>query len=207
MKEYSVGMALFDLIPVILFAIASVKLWRDLYFKMNKGVFALFAAGTTNIVVAGALKALYKLLYAAGICDFQKLNDMFLPTQSIGFILAGLAIIAVFLQKKSTKTTALAVGAPVVYTGTGIFIIMMVLGLTCIDAALCIFSVKLRKKWLIAVFVLSYICLLAMGRLASMDFDKAIYNWIAEGTNTLGQGLLLFGVSVLHKNGLEKVEL
>ena len=58
MKEFSVSMALVDFIPVILFTIASVILMRDLYNKMSKGAFALFAAGTIDVTCAGALKAL-----------------------------------------------------------------------------------------------------------------------------------------------------
>ena len=50
MKDYSVSMALVDFIPVILFAVAAVMLQRDLYFKMSKGAFALFAAGTIDII-------------------------------------------------------------------------------------------------------------------------------------------------------------
>ena len=49
MNEFSVAMALVDYIPVALFAVAAVLLQRDLYDKMNKGVFALFAAGTINV--------------------------------------------------------------------------------------------------------------------------------------------------------------
>ena len=42
--------------------------------EMSKGAFALFAAGCIDIVCAGALKAAYKLLYAAKVCDFEALN-------------------------------------------------------------------------------------------------------------------------------------
>ena len=87
MKDFSVSMALVDYIPVICFAIAGVILMRDLYNKMDKGAFALFSAGVIDIVCAGALKATYKLLYAAGACDFVSLNAMFFPVQSIGFCL------------------------------------------------------------------------------------------------------------------------
>ena len=85
MKDFSVSMALVDFIPVICFAIGIVILQRDLYKKMSKHAFALFATGGYNIVIAGALKATYKLLYALNICDFTALNNMFFPTQSIGF--------------------------------------------------------------------------------------------------------------------------
>ena len=43
MPEFSVGMALFDYIPVIFFAIGAIILINDLYNKMSKIVFAIFA--------------------------------------------------------------------------------------------------------------------------------------------------------------------
>ena len=46
MKQFSVWMALCDFIPVVFFAVAAVLLQRDLYNKMSKGAFALFAGGT-----------------------------------------------------------------------------------------------------------------------------------------------------------------
>ncbi len=95
MNDFSIAMALVDYIPVVFFAIAAVILLRDMYNKMSKGAFALFAAGTIDIICAGGLKATYKLLYAAGICDFQALDHLFFPMQSIGFLLAGIGMVAV----------------------------------------------------------------------------------------------------------------
>lgn len=57
MKNFSVGMALVDFLPVIFFAAGAVLLMRDLYNKMSKGAFALFAAGAIDITCAGMLKA------------------------------------------------------------------------------------------------------------------------------------------------------
>ena len=54
MKEFTVPMALVDFIPVAFFAVASVILMRDLYNKMSKGAFALFAAGSINVAFAEA---------------------------------------------------------------------------------------------------------------------------------------------------------
>ena len=79
MNDFSVSMALVDYIPVIFFAIASVILLRDLYNKMSKGALALFSAGVINVTMAGALKATWKLLYAANVCNFEALDHMFFP--------------------------------------------------------------------------------------------------------------------------------
>jgi len=206
MKNFSIAMALVDYIPVLFFAIGAVILQRDLYNKMSKGAFALFAAGTINVFAAGALKATYKLLYAAGVCDFEPLNAMFFPVQSIGFLLAGIGVIAMLCFKQEKGTLALAV-APAVYSGTFLFVGLMVAGLGCMDAGLCYLSARLKKKTTIVLFVLSFVCCLCMGYLSSQDFAQASMNWIAEGVNVVGQGAFLVGVWMLHKAGLAEYRL
>ena len=204
MYEFSVLMGLVDFIPVALFAVSMVLMQRDLYNKMPKYAFACFAAGTINILIAGFMKALWKLLYAAGLCDFHVLNTMFLPTQSLGFLLAGLGIILMLTNKK--KLVAAAV-APPVFSGTLVFISMMVLGLGAICTCLGILAAKLKKKGLIPVFVLCFVTYMAMGYLASRDGSSAAMNWIEQGVNTVGQILLLIGVRGLHKAGLREFKL
>lgn len=198
-------MALVDYIPVIFFAIASVILLRDLYNKMSKGAFALFSAGLIDVVIAGALKATWKLLYAIGACDFAALDAMFFPVQSIGFLLAGIGILAMLVHKQS-KSALMAV-APPVFSGTFVFVGLMVAGLGIMDVALCILAKKLKKPCLIFIFALSFICSLCMGYLSSQDFAQASMNWIAEGVNVVGQGTLLIGAYLLHKNGLAELKI
>ncbi len=205
MNDFSIGMALVDYIPVAFFAIASVILLRDLYNKMGKGAFALFSAGMINVSVAGALKATWKLLYASGVCDFEALNAMFFPVQSLGFLLAGIGILAMLVHKQ-TKTPLLAV-APPVFSGTFLFVGLMVAGLGIMDTVLCILSTKLKKPALIGVFAISFVCSLCMGYLSSQDFAQASMNWIAEGVNVVGQGSFLAGTVLLHKNGLADLKL
>lgn len=204
--EFTVPMALVDYIPVALFALAALILLRDLYNKMSKAAYALFAAGVIDIACAGALKATWKLLYASGVCNFEALNAMFFPVQSIGFLLAGIGILLMICNKRGEGTAALAV-APPVFKGTFVFVGLMVAGLGLMDAVLCIIAVKMKKPWLIAVFVLSFVCSLGMGYLSSKDFAEASMNWIAEIVNVIGQGALLGGVYMLHKNGLAELEI
>ena len=204
--DFTVSMALVDYIPVLFFALAAIILLRDLYSKMSKTAFAIFAAGVANVAIAGALKATWKLLYAAGVCDFQALNAMFFPTQSIGFMLAGVGILLMICKKKNSQSLA-AAAVPPVFSGTFVFVGLMVAGLGMMDAVLCILAAKLKKPWLIAIFVFSFVCSLCMGYLSSKDFAQASMNWIAEGVNVVGQGTLLVGAYLLHKNGLADLDL
>jgi hypothetical protein len=205
MNDFSISMALVDYIPVIFFAIASVILLRDLYNKMCKGAFALFSAGVIDVTIAGALKATWKLLYASGVCNFEALDAMFFPVQSIGFLLAGIGLLAILVHKQSKN--ALMAAAPPVFSGTFVFVGLMVAGLGIMDVVLCILSAKLKKPWLIAIFALSFVCSLCMGYLSSQNFAEAAMNWIAEGVNVVGQGTLLLGAILLHKSGLAELEL
>ncbi len=215
MYDFTIGMALVDYIPVIFFAIGAVILIKDLYNKMSKAAFAFFAAGVIDVICAGALKATWKLLAAANICDFSPLNAMFFPVQSIGFLLAGVGVILMLAEKKSALNAVaapvllavLANAAPEEYKGTFIFVGLMVAGLGCLDVSLAILAKKIGKPALIAVFAVSFVCSLGMGYLSSKDFAQASMNWIAEGVNVVGQGTFLLGAYMLHKGGLVDLSL
>ena len=197
------SMALVDFIPVALFLTAAVMLQRDLYGKMSKGSFALFAGGAFMVVTAGVFKAVWKLLYALAICDFQRLNQSFLPIQATGFFLMAAALIALhFFPQQEKRTELLAAPAPAVFAGTFVFIGMMCFGFAVLCASLSWFAVKLRRKRLVPLFVFVFTAMLCMGYLSSKDFSDPRMNWIAEIVNSAGQGLLLCGVVLLRRAGL-----
>ena len=192
---FTVPMALADFVPVILFGISAVLLIRDLKNKMTKGNFVCLIFGACVGFLAGFLKALYKLLIAMGIGAYETLNTAFLPLQSSGLLLTGLAIVLMLALRKKA-----ALMAPL----TGGFIGMMVLGLGCMCAGLGVVSAKMKKKVLIPVFILCFFCYMGMGYLAAKKDGSAASNWIEQGVNTLGQILLLLGVSTLDKAGLRE---
>ena len=195
--DFTIEMALVDYIPVICFALAGVILIRDLYNKMDLATFIIFTLGTSAVAVAGACKATWKLIYAASQVDVSFLNKMFFPTQSIGFLLAGVGILLMLILRKNR----------VYGVDTFVFIGLMVSGLGILDACLCVVAGKMKKFGIIPILVISFICSLCMGYLSSADFKEAYWNWIAEGVNVVGQGSLLLGVWMLHKNGLKELKL
>ena len=199
MYEFSIAMALVDFIPVALFGVSAVLLLQDLYEKMGKGSYAVFAAGMVNVFIAGFLKAVWKLLYAAGICDFQVFNTMFLPVQSIGFLLLGIGLVEMLCKKKQTVLLA----APPVFGGSMVFIACMVAGLGCLCTCLSIVAAKMKRKGVIILMVLAFIAYMGMGYMSSQDSTSAVINWIEQGINCLGQALLLGGVWILHRAGLK----
>lgn len=198
MYNFSIPMALADYLPVVFFGWAALLLQRDLYNKMSRTAYGLFAAGTMDVFAAGFLKATWKLLYAAGICDFEILNHMMMPLQSIGFLLAGVGLI-LMLRKRSGA----AADVPPVFGGSVVFIVLMSLGLGVICTCLSILDVKMKKKSAMVLFILCFAVSMCMGALSGLDFFQAWANWLEQGINTLGQGCLLAGALVLHKAGLK----
>ena len=119
---------------------------------------------------------------------------------------AGTDMCQIFLDlSKRYRSAALAV-APPVFAGTFVFIAMMVAGLGAMCASLGIVAARMKKKGLIVLFVLTFLCYMAMGYLASRDGSSAAMNWIEQGVNTLGQALLLCGVVSLHRAGLRELD-
>ena len=200
MYNVSIPMALVDYIPVFFFGVSMVLLQRDLYNKMFKGAYALFAAGTIDVFCAGFLKATWKLLYAAGVCDFEILNHMMMPLQSIGFLLIGAGLVGMLCWKR--KDAMMLSAAPAVFSGTFVFIILMVLGLGCLCTILSILAARMKKKGIIVLFVLAFLCYMGMGYMSSQDSTLSWVNWVEQSINCVGQGLMMIGVILLHKAGL-----
>ena len=195
----SLPMALLDFVPVVLFATAAVVLQRALYDRMSKGAFALFAGGTIMVIAAGLMKAVWKLLYALSVCDFERLNQCFFPMQSVGFLLSGIAVAALLTVPQ--KKNAVYAAVPAVFPGTMIFVAMMVLGCLGLCGGLGILAAKQKKTGAAILFWLSFVLMLGMGYLSSRDFAQASMNWIAEGVNAAGQGALLIAALQLGKGG------
>lgn len=199
MYNFTIPMALMDFVPVFFFGVTAVTLLGDLHGKMGKGVYALFSAGSFNVFLAGFCKALWKLLYAAGICDFKALEEMFMPVNSIGLLCVGLSLVCMVCMRK--KTVALSV-APAAVTSSLPFIAMMVVGLGGMCAALSILSVRLKKGRIMILFILSFVCAMAMGYMSGQDSTLAWVNWAEQSINTLSQLCLMLGTLALHKAGL-----
>ncbi len=216
----TIPMAIVDYIPVCMFLIAAVILQRDLYHAMSKGAFALFSAGTITVFVAGFYKATWKLLYAAGVCDFTPLNKSFFPMQTTGFVLAALGMLTLLCHKQGNEDggklnsvaiipalgVLLTASAPAEYSGTMIFVMLMVLGVLVLDVGLIIISAKHKQTLAAVIYGISFVFVMGMGYLSSKDFAEASMNWIAEFTNVLGQGTFLLATWMLHRKAFAETK-
>ena len=204
MYNFTVPMALMDFVPVIFFGMTAVLLLQDLYSMMPKGAYALLAAGSVDVFLAGFCKALWKLLYAANICDFTVFEKMFMPVNSIGLLFAGLSLIGTLFPKR--RNTVLS-AAPAVVSGSILFIIMMVVGLGGLCAGLSVLAKRLNKGRTIVLFALAFVFSMAMGYMSSQDFTLAWVSWAEQSINTVSQLCLMLGVIALHRAGLKELNM
>lgn len=215
MKEFTIPMALVDLLPVLFFCLGARELAADLKRKTDRPAKIFFVAGTWIVCAAGLLKALYKMIYALGIGDPIWMSEQFFQNQSFGFLLAGIGLtlaVTGFDKKRSegekdsgydsdheNKEYSFAVLPTMALVG------FMVVGLAALDASLCYLAAKMKKRSALVLFIVNFFLSLGMGYLSSKNFDKASMNWIAQGINAVGQLAFFMGCHILHRAGLEKL--
>ena len=215
-EDYSLIMGIVDLLPVILFALAGIILIRALFLVLRKPFVVMLCSGFTLSLTAGIFKATWKILLSLNICDFYPFDVMFMPTQSLGFILMGIGLLSIIFSKKVKEWKVNSIAWPLLLivlagtpaklvNGTVAFIAMLVIGEIMIATSLSYLAVK-NKNWLcLGLFILSCICLIVMGAMkplsTKMELSVTQANWIEEGINILAQSSLLVGCYLLNKKG------
>ena len=221
MKEYSIPMALFDMLPVIFFMTGTTTIAADMRQKMTLPSKILFVGGSWIVGAAGLLKALYKLVFSTGMGDPAWMSGQFFYNQALGFLLAGIGLtLAVTRLDKAQAGGAGSGGSgsggskggsgsgklySVVPIPVMALVGIMVAGLAALDASLCFLAARLKKRSALVLFIVSFCMCLGMGYLSSRSFEKASMNWIAEGINAVGQLAFLAGCRILHGAGLDKL--
>ncbi len=186
----TVPMALMDFVPVLLFGAAWVILYRDLKNKLNLCSGILLPLGAGLVFLAGFLKATWKMQKALGVPAMELFNKMMFPTQSVGFLLMAVGMLALMYGKRKSARSL-----------TMVWVMLTVLGNLGASAGLVWIASKVKKA-AVPLFIVAFVCSMMMGYLSSRDFAQASMHWIAQSVNTLGQALLLVGALLVHKAGL-----
>ena len=186
----TVPMALMDFVPVLLFGAAWLILYRDLKNKLDLCSGVLLPLGAALVFLAGFLKATWKMQNAVGAAPVELFNKGFFPTQSVGFLLMAVGMLALMYGKRKSARSL-----------TMVWVMLTVLGNLGASAGLVWIASKVKKA-AVPLFIVAFVCSMMMGYLSSRDFAQASMHWIAQSVNTLGQGLLLVGTLMVHKAGL-----
>ena len=217
-QDYSVIMGLVDLLPVILFTLAGCIIIKVMFNELRKPFAVMLCSGVTLSLTAGLFKALWKILLACNVCDFYPFNVMFLPTQSLGFILMGVGLLSLLFKKKEAKEgekisvialpTILFALAGVPATkedGSIVFIALLIVGAAMITTSLSYLAVK-NKNWIcLILFIIDFVGLIIMGAMkplsSKMGLDVTQANWVEQSVNTVAQISLLIGCYLMNRKG------
>ena len=186
----TVPMALMDFVPVLLFGAAWLILYKDLKNKLDLCSGVLLPLGACLVFLAGLLKAVWKMQNAVGAAPVELFNKGFFPTQSVGFLLMAVGMLALMYGKRRSARSL-----------TMVWVMLTVLGNLGASAGLVWIASKVKKA-AVPLFIVAFVFSMMMGYLSSRDFAQASMHWIAQCVNTLGQGLLLVGALMVHKAGL-----
>lgn len=203
----TVAMALVDCVPVVLFLVAAVILQRDLYDQLPKGAYSLVAAGSIMAFLGGFMKALWKILYATGVCDYVLLDHALFTLQGPGFLLFFLGLTGLFWKGEKNASSALAAGAAPAATTTSIpFIVMQVVGLGGAQVLLAVAGARRGARLAPVAFAFAFVFMLGMGYLGAKFDDSSSMHWVAQLTNTLSMACFLWGTLMLHAADPKKKE-
>lgn len=201
----TVAMALVDCVPVVLFLVAAVILQRDLYDQLPKGAYSLVAAGSIMAFLGGFMKALWKILYATGVCDYVLLDHALFTLQGPGFLLFFLGLTGLFWKGEKNAASALT-GAPVATTTSIPFIVMQVVGLGGAQVLLAVAGARRGARLAPVAFAFAFVFMLGMGYLGAKFDDSSSMHWVAQLTNTLSMACFLWGALMLRAADPKKKE-
>ena len=200
-----------------MFALAGCIIIKELFNALKKPFAVMLCSGVTLSLTAGLFKTVWKILLSLNVCDFYPFDVMFMPTQSLGFILMGIGLLSLLFEKK--QKGELNVNAfslpllllPILSTparqenGSIVFIALLVIGELMIATSLSYLAIK-NKNWLcLVLFIVSCIALIVMGAMkplsTKLDMNVTTANWVEEAINIVAQGTLLVGTYLLSKKG------
>ncbi|WNC72207.1 hypothetical protein RGQ13_19105 [Thalassotalea psychrophila] len=217
MYQYSIELALFDFIPVMLsalglyFVVKIINANNDEYQTLTK-VAALM------IVFGGVSKATWKLLIASADLNFMWLNNNLFIFMAPGFAFLTFCLYAARKRynQQSIKATAWRCPATIV----AIFaIISLTLAITYPDKKLWFFALlglltlsnlvfiwhAIRHSWQVKVrssallYLLNIIGIFTLSGIARMNDQREAIQWVAEFTNTATQGAFALAGYLLWK--------
>jgi heme/copper-type cytochrome/quinol oxidase subunit 2 len=152
-------------------------------------------AGALLIFLGGFLKATWKLLYAAEVADVQWMSQIQFILVAPGFVALLVAVILIARGRKKTRGTTLLTILPWKIP----FLALMTLASMGANGILTYISFKQGAKLAAVGFIVSFLCLVGMGAMASGEQTLA-KQWIEESINALGQLGFMLGSILLYRN-------
>lgn len=197
-ESYSLGLALFDFLPVTLFLIGAYYLVRISLMARGRPCSRMVMAGTLLVFLGGFFKAGWKLLYTTGVADIQWMSQGQFVFSGIGFLAM---CVAVILMARGQRRSNPPRGGIMLGMAAWKIPFLLLMTVTSLGANGILTAIAFRRRAFLAAagYILAVLGILAMGALASAEQTVAM-QWVEETVNTIGQAGFLLGSAVLHRN-------
>lgn len=195
METYPISLALFDFVPVTLFLVGAFFLVRIAIQMRGRPCGRMAMAGSLLVFLGGFLKATWKLLYAANLADIRWMSEVQFALVAPGFL--ALLVTAILMVRGRRGVAA----PPVMAIAAWKIPLLAVMTLSSMGAQGILAYLSLRRRVPLAAvgFIIAFLCLVAMGGMASGEQTIA-KQWIEESINALGQLGFMVGTILLHRN-------
>ncbi|MEM9954978.1 MAG: hypothetical protein AAF846_25445 [Chloroflexota bacterium] len=208
--DFSVGLAVYDFLPVLLTGIALFYVWRMTQtFAPGQAIFA--AIGGTLVVTAGLTKASWKLIVATTGTDIYLLSQLLFPLMAPGFILVMFGVWGLVRRANDKVVPAWFWVLPLVvicsafsWAGYRMFIeqiergwfqpllILVSIGNVALISMLISVSVRNKKWGLAGLFFLNIVMTFALQPIAAMENLSITMHWIEQTLTAAGAGTFAF---------------
>ena len=138
--EVTAGLAIYDYLPNLIWIAGSYFLINALKAELKKVPLYILIISLTLVLIAGTLKATWKLLIAIADANILILSDIQFPLMGTGFFLMFLSLLSLLLKKDEGSRKQLAVAVPF----SKIFLPLMILG--SFGSTICLIILAKRRK-------------------------------------------------------------
>lgn len=199
MDTYPLSLALFDFFPTLAFLVGAIFFTRTSRLLRRPGYARMAAAGVTLVFLGGFLKAVWKLLYTTGVADVTWMSEIQFVLAAPGFL--AMMVVAIAIARQGRALPAAPVMAMAAWKIP--FLAVMTLCSMAVNGILTYACFQRGQRATAAAFIVSFLCLVAMGAMASSEQTLA-RQWTEEITNAAAQLAFAIGAFRLHRETLAR---
>lgn len=209
MNDYTVGLALYDFFPSLFTGIALFYLARMLPQAAHARLAAL---GGGLVVLAGVLKATWKLIMATSGTDIVLFSEALFPLMGPGFFFVALAVWASlrsrptpYLWRVAALVAALAfvlAGLLTLNTERGYFpVFLMLASLSNVALSVMLINAAVRRgRWLAGgLFFVNIAMVFALQPIAQMPDKSIAIHWFEQSLTTGGAAAFALAAFLLYR--------
>ena len=210
MQDYSLGLALFDYIPVLLSAFG-LYLLADLLAQNSKGARLAVMLGVALVAAGGLSKATWKLTWVLTQNDVSLLNNLLFILMAPGMIVLASHALAGPGKGRPTPRAVilsllllgLAAGLASLKPDSRAWFFTLLGAASLANITISITLIRQswqRQEWLSAgIFMFSILLILSLSGLSRISAGSAPLQWLAEILNTLAHGSFALAIWRLRR--------